>query len=54
MCDLQSGLRDHLIASLKGREVIIRDLQRLMDGWPEGVNSNVEKLRKDVDHHLDR
>jgi len=54
MSDLKSGLRDHLIESLKGKKVIIRDLQGLMNGWPEGVNSNIERLRKDVIYHLNR
>ena len=54
MSDPNSGLRDHLLRSLKGKEVIIRDFQGLMDGWPEGVNSNLERLRKDVEYHLDR
>lgn len=54
MSDQQVDLRDYLIGSLKGKKVILRDLQGLMDGWPEGVNSNVERLRKDVDNHLNR
>lgn len=54
MSDLDSGLRDNLIRSLKGKKVIIRDLEGLMEGWAEGVNSDVEILRKDVDDHFNR
>ena len=54
MADNETDLRGHLLRSLKGQKVIFRDLQGLMDGWPEGVHPNVERLRKDVDCHLNR
>lgn len=43
-----------LQGSLKGKKVIIRDLQALIDDWPEGINSDVARLRKDLDYHLNR
>ena len=46
--------RQQLLKSLQGRSLHIPDLQALLDHWPQYVNPEVGRLRKDVDDRLQR
>ena len=46
--------RQQLLKSLQGHSLHIPDLQALLDHWPQYVNPEVGRLRKDVDNRLKR
>lgn len=47
------SVRETLISDLKGKTIQIRDLGNILPGWPQGVNSEVEKLRDEIESWLD-
>lgn len=46
--------RQRLLESLRGQELHVPDLQPLFKHWPQSVNPNLDRLRKDVDERLKR
>ena len=46
--------RQQLVNSLQGCNLYIPDLQALLEHWPQYVNPEVERLRKDVAERLER
>lgn len=55
-CPFQSptpqSARQRLLTSLKGATVTVPNLQRLFRSWPQGVNSEVDRLNEDVERKL--
>lgn len=54
MGDCKTGVRDQIIQSLTGTKVIIRDLNAQLEGWPHDISPHLDRLREDVDHHLNK
>lgn len=50
----RNNLRQMLASSIAGQSVHLPDLHASFDGWDQGTNKHVEKLRADVDQHLTR
>lgn len=46
--------RQQLLNSLQGGSLYIPDLQALLEHWPQYVNPELERLRKDVAERLER
>jgi len=51
MSSVQRNVRSELATSLHGRSFTLPDFHQLTQGWPRGINPNVEQLRVDVDQH---
>ncbi|KAI1774249.1 isoprenoid synthase domain-containing protein [Hypoxylon cercidicola] len=47
------GVREHLIASIRGSSVVIPDLAKLMSHWPAHVNPHIDKLDAKVHEILE-
>ena len=47
-------LRQKLLNSLQGCNLYIPDLQALLEHWPQYVNPELERLRKDIAERLER
>lgn len=45
---------DAILKRLQGQSIVLPDMNTIFDGWPRGVNQNLERLRRDVDDWLDR
>ena len=45
---------DAILTKLQGQTIVLPDLEPIFDGWPRGVNQNLEQLRRDVDDWLGR
>jgi len=43
-----------ILASLRGKNIVLGDLNRVLDGWPKEVNPCLDGLRQDVDVWLER
>ena len=43
-----------LLDSLRGEEVVLRDLNGIFNNWPKEINPNLDQLRQDVDVWLER
>lgn len=42
-----------ILAELRGQSIVLPDLNVMFDGWPQHVNINLDRLRRDVDGWLD-
>lgn len=47
------SVRETLISNLKGKIVRIPDVGNILPGWPQGVNSEVDQLRDEIESWLD-
>lgn len=47
------SVRETLINNLKGETIRIPDVGNILPGWPQGVNSEVEELRDEIESWLD-
>jgi hypothetical protein len=45
--------RQDLLRFMQGQRMVIPDLESLMSHWPQGVNSEMNRLQKDVDCMLE-
>ena len=46
--------RQRLLESVRGRSLRIPDLQAFLSNWPQYVNSELDRLREDVDERLQK
>lgn len=46
--------REQLLKDLRGRNLVIPDLQNLFRNWPQYVHPELERLRQTVDKSLTR
>ena len=51
---MASATRETLIKGLKGQNIRIYDLDKVMSGWPSVVNPNVDILHQDVQARITR
>ena len=47
------SVREGLIQELKGKTIRVNDLGRILPGWPQGVNPDVNELRDQIEPWLD-
>lgn len=45
---------DSIIAELRGQSIVLPNLNAMFESWPKQVNTNLDRLRHDVDGWLDR
>ena len=50
--DFRIDTREELLKSLRGRTLSVPDLQALLSKWPQDINPELDRLRKDVDEML--
>ena len=53
MVVIPNSPRQELLSSLRGRQVIVPDLQAIFHDWPQAVNPELATLSKDVDIKLE-
>lgn len=43
-----------VLNSLRGKEIVLCDLNGIFNSWPKEINPNLDQLRQDVDVWLER
>lgn len=43
-----------ILESLRGKSVVLPDLNAILHGWPREVNQGLEQVRNDVDEWLEK
>lgn len=47
------SVREGLIQEMKGKTIRVNDLGNILPGWPQGVSSDVNELRDQIEAWLD-
>lgn len=54
VADMADQYPSAILASLRGKNIVLGDLNRVLAGWPKEVNPCLDELRQDVDVWLEK
>ena len=54
MAPTSETARQRLLSSLRGQTLVLPDICKFLEHWPQYINPEIERLREEVDDRLSR